>query len=74
MRCTGVYGSVTDAAPSAPAKSPETGQTGSEGGLGSPMRTRTVEEGPANSLVGFRPQEWDKRWEIGGGRCSGQVG
>ncbi|AQK69748.1 hypothetical protein ZEAMMB73_Zm00001d015906 [Zea mays] len=32
------------------AKSPETGQTASEGGLGSSVRAGTGEEGPANSL------------------------
>jgi hypothetical protein len=33
------------------------------GGLGSPVRARTGEEGLANSLAGFRPQEQDRKWE-----------
>jgi hypothetical protein len=44
------------------------------GGLGSPARAGTGEEGLANSLAGLRPREWDPRRENGRGRCSGQVG
>jgi hypothetical protein len=32
------------------------------------------EEGPANSLAGFRPQERDQKWENDEGRCSRRVG
>jgi hypothetical protein len=38
-------------------KSPETGQTRPPGGLGSPGRAGTGEEGPTNSLIGLRPRE-----------------
>jgi hypothetical protein len=33
------------------------------GGLGSPVRAGTGEEGLVNSLAGFRPQERDQKWE-----------
>jgi hypothetical protein len=33
------------------------------GGLGSPVRAGMGEEGPANSLAGLRPREWDRRRE-----------
>jgi hypothetical protein len=33
------------------------------GGLGSPVRARTGEEGVANSLAGFQPQEQDWKRE-----------
>jgi hypothetical protein len=61
MGRAGVCGSVTGTAPSTAAKSSETGQTTSEGALGSPVRARTGEEGPANSLGGLRPRERDQR-------------
>jgi hypothetical protein len=67
MGHTKVYGSVTDTAPSMAAKSPETGQTASEGGLGSSVRAGTGEEGPANSLAGLQSRERDQRRENGVG-------
>jgi hypothetical protein len=67
MRCTAFYSSVTDVSLSAEARSPETAQTQSPGGLGSPVRAGMGEEGLANSLAGLRPRERDRRQENGEG-------
>jgi hypothetical protein len=53
------------------AKSPETGRVQTPGHLRSPEMAWTGEEGPANSLVGLRPREQDRRQENGGGGALG---
>jgi hypothetical protein len=52
-------------------KSLETWPERPPGGLGSPGLARTSEEGPANSLAGFRSRERDQRRENSGGGAPG---
>jgi hypothetical protein len=53
LKCAGVYSSVASVVPSSAVKSPEMGQTRPPGGLGSPGRAGTSEEGSTNSLTGL---------------------
>jgi hypothetical protein len=59
MGHAGLYSSVTGVASSAAARSPETRQTRSPRSLWSPGKARTGQEGLANSLADYRPQERD---------------
>jgi hypothetical protein len=63
MGRAGLYSLVTDIASSAAVRSPETRQTRSPSILGSPGRARTGQEGLANSLADYWPQEWDRKRE-----------
>jgi hypothetical protein len=63
MGRAGLYNLVAGVASSAAARSLETRQMRSLGSLGSSGRPKTGQEGLANSLADYRPQEWDQTRE-----------